>query len=253
MMPLNVYSKSKRNATNEFPRENIVKVSVEELMGPLNEVEKKYAPSWLYIAGNRHIAEISPRVSVVGSRHPSEEGLKNTQKIVEHLLELNAVIVAGLAAGIDRMAHKTAINNGGKTIAVLGTPLDKCYPKENSDLQEEIVKNHLAISQFPSGYPIQRKNFPLRNRTMALISNASIIVEAGETSGSLSQGWETLRLGRPLLILDTMIKNNKELEWPHKMLNYGAQIISLKRKTDEFSEILPPSKTEIDLNVALHA
>jgi len=229
------------------------KISVEKLIRPLNEIESKFAPSWLYVAGNVSIAKMSPRVSVIGSRHPSEEGLKNTQTLVKHLLQLNAVIVSGLALGIDTMAHKTAINNGGKTIAVLGTPLDECYPKENYPLQKEIMSNHLAISQFPSGYPIQRKNFPIRNRVMALISDASIIVEAGETSGSLSQGWEALRLGRQLFILDAMLKN-KELKWPYKMVSYGARIISLKNQAEKLFEVLPPSGPEgVDVSVALYS
>jgi len=251
MMPLNIYSRSKRNIANEFYRENIVKVSVEELIGPLNEIEKKYAPSWLYIAGNRRIAEISPRVSVIGSRHPSEEGLKNSQNLVERLVKRNVVIVSGLALGIDTIAHKTAISNGGKTIAVLGTPLNQFYPKENYNLQKEIIRNHLAISQFPSGYPIRPKNFPIRNRTMALISNASIIVEAGDTSGSLHQGWEALRLGRPLLIIDTIL-NNKKLKWPHEMIKYGAKTLSIK-EIESLLDILPPFGTKVDISVTLYA
>ncbi len=78
----------------------------------------------------------------------------------------------------------------------------------------------LAVSQFAVGYPIQRQNFVMRNRTMALIANASIIVEAGETSGSLHQGWEALRLGRPLFIWTDLLKSS--LNWPKRMLRYGA-------------------------------
>ena len=79
----------------------------------------------------------------------------------------------------------------------------------------------MVISQFPIGYPVRPKNFVIRNRTMALISNASIIIEAGETSGSLHQGWEALRLGRPLFIWKTILENGA-LNWPEKMLRYGA-------------------------------
>lgn len=231
---------------NEDFRAKITKVSVEELIGPLNEIEKKYAPVWLCTAGDSNIAKISPRVSIIGSRHPSEEGLKNAKNLVSHLVKQNVVIVSGLALGIDTIAHKTAISKGGKTIAVLGTSIDQCYPRENYDLQKEIIQNHLAISQFQSGYPIQRKNFPIRNRTMALISNASIIVEAGETSGSLSQGWEALRLGRPLFIFDAIL-NDKRMKWPQKMLKYGAMVLSIK-DTNPLLETIPPSGVD-DKNV----
>ena len=83
------------------------------------------------------------------------------------------------------------------TIAVLGTDLDDCYPPENRPLQERLMREHLVISQFPSGTPSRRTNFPRRNRTMALLTDATVIIEAGESSGTLDQGWEALRLGRP--------------------------------------------------------
>ena len=238
---------------NEFSRKNILKVRIEELIGPLNEIEKRYAPLWFYVAGNRSIVQHSPRVSIIGTRSPSEEGLKNAENLVKYLVKQDIVIVSGLALGIDTIAHKTTISQGGKTIAVLGTPIDQCYPKENCDLQEEIIRNHLVISQFQSGYPIQRKNFPIRNRTMALISDASIIVEAGDTSGSLHQGWEALRLGRSLFILDS-VADNRKLRWSSEMIKYGAKIISLKNMTKELFEVLPPVGSVVKIkNVALYS
>jgi DNA processing protein len=87
------------------------------------------------------------------------------------------------------------------------------------------------------GYPVQRKNFPLRNRTMALISHATVIIEAGETSGSLSQGWEALRLGRQLYVTKS-IAENRDLKWPEEMLGYGAKILS-DDTLEEFFEFLP--------------
>jgi DNA processing protein len=113
----------------------------------------------------------------------------------------------------------------GSTIAVIGTPLDRVYPRQNVDLQREIAAHHLVVSQFPPGYPIRPTNFPMRNRTMALIVDASVIVEAGETSGSLSQGWEALRLGRALFFMKSILDDQPELEWPRKMMEYGAQVL----------------------------
>jgi predicted Rossmann fold nucleotide-binding protein DprA/Smf involved in DNA uptake len=84
------------------------------------------------------------------------------------------------------------------------------------------VRDHLAVSQYPVGSPVQRKNFPLRNRTMALISDATLIIEAGETSGSLSQGWEALRLGRPLFVAESMTED-PSFKWPDEMLHYGPR------------------------------
>ena len=225
------------------------KIGTSELFGPFNEIENKFAPKWLYISGHIEIAKTNPKVSVVGSRKPTKDGLKNTEKVVEFLLERDSIIVSGLAYGIDTMAHKTAIKNSGKTIAVLGTPINNFYPKENTSLQKEIMRNHLAISQFETGTPIRPKNFPIRNRTMALISNATIIVEAQDGSGSISQGWEALRLGRPLFILDSIVEN-KKLKWPYEMLKYGAEIVQLEYIFESFELLPPPGR--LDVNVILN-
>ena len=130
-------------------------------------------------------------------------------------------MVSGLARGIDAIAHETAIENGGRTIAGFGTPLDCFYPRENEALQRRIMTEHLAVSQFPHGYPVLRKSFPMRNRTMALLSHASVIVEAGDGSGTLPQGWEALRLGRPLFILKSLVQDDS-LTWPAEMMQYGC-------------------------------
>ncbi len=165
-------------------------ISTNKLLGrSLNDIEKKNAPKGdLYVKGSLEIPLDCPRVSVIGTRKPSDDGIKNAENIAKTLVENQAIVVSGLAAGIDATAHRSAIENKGKTIAVLGTPLNQVYPKANFQLQKEILENHLAVSQFPIGYPITRKNFIIRNRTMALISDATVIIEAGEGSGTLHQG-----------------------------------------------------------------
>ena len=213
-------------------------IRVDNLLGrSLNNVEEKFAPKIIFYKGSMEIPIPCPRVSIIGSRDASERGLLESEEISKILIKNKIIIVSGLAKGIDTVGHKTAIKYGGKTIAVIGTPLNKTYPKENSELQEEIMKNHLVISQYPVGHLITPKDFVLRNKTMALISDATVIVEAGESSGSLHQGWETLRLGRPLFICKDVINNNK-LNWPKKMLQYGA--IKLNNSID-ILENLPTS------------
>jgi len=219
---------------------NIRKITPEELLGrKLNDFERKYAPKELYIAGSMKIPLPEPRVAVIGTRKPSSKGIGAASKITKVLVKHSVVVVSGLAKGIDTVAHRTAIKNGGKTIAVLGTPLNKFYPAENRPLQELIMKEHLAISQYPFGYITKPKHFVLRNRTMALISNASIIVEAGESSGVISQGWETLRLGRPLFFWKSLVE--KDFKWIREMMKYGACVLQnindLKRA---IREMLPP-------------
>lgn len=195
--------------------------TLEELIGPLNDIEQKYAPKKLYVVGQLPIPLPTPRVSVIGSRKASPKGLNAASNIAKVMSKHNVIVVSGLAEGIDSAAHKGAIEANGHTIAVLGTPLDRVYPSKNLQLQEIIMRNHLAISQFPIGYPVMPKNFIIRNRTMALISDASIIVEAGNSSGSLHQGWEALRLGRPLFIWSPLMHDHS-LSWPEKMAMYGA-------------------------------
>lgn len=196
-------------------------VSPEDLLGPLSELERKYAPTSLYVAGRLGRPLQHPRVSIVGTRHPSIDGVDAASRISASLARREAIIVSGLAEGIDTAAHRAAIEAGGKTIAVLGTPLSRTYPAKNSDLQRLIMAEHLAISQFSEGRPVQRKNFVLRNRTMALISDATVIVESGEAGGSLHQGWEAIRLGRPLFIRQPVLSDPR-LDWPREMADYGA-------------------------------
>lgn len=196
-----------------------------DILGVLNDVEAKYAPHLLYLAGHRDVLDLGPKVSIVGSRKATPEGLQRAGKLARLLARRRAVVVSGMAEGIDAAAHHAAIGAGGRTLAVLGSGLDRPYPAANRNLFNAIVKNHLAVSQFPPGTPPARKNFVLRNRTMALLSDATVIIEAGQTSGTVHQGWEAIRLGRPLFLLESLTQA-PGLTWPVKMIDYGAQILS---------------------------
>lgn len=199
--------------------------SPEQILNPVTQIEEKNLPKKFYVSGDLSLLTEGRRVSIVGTRNPTVEGQSRARAITKELVRHDITIVSGLALGIDTVAHTTAIDEGGKTIAVLGTPLDQPYPIQNSGLFEKIAEDHLAISQFRSGVSFQKKNFPMRNRTMALISDATIIIEAGNKSGTLHQGWEALRLGRLLFILESVV-NNSELDWPAEMVKYGAQVLS---------------------------
>lgn len=202
-----------------------IEAPVADLLGVLNDVERKNAPERLYYLGDRELFRVSPRVAIVGSRKASEAGLRRANKLARALVGQGAVIVSGMAEGIDTAAHEAAIGAGGRTIAVLGTPLEKPYPASNRKLFDVIAADHLVVSQFGPRASIQPKNFPIRNRTMALIANATVIVEAADKSGTLHQAWEALRLGRPLFILESIVKN-AALTWPADVQKYGAQVLS---------------------------
>lgn len=199
--------------------------TLEELIGPLNEVERKNAPRELFLAGDEELLRSGPRVSIVGSRKASSEALSRARFLARALVKRGIVVVSGLAEGIDTAGHEAALAEGGRTIAVIGTPLNEFYPAKNRALQERLMREQLVVSQFPVGYPSKRENCPRRNRTMALISDATVIVEAGEKSGTLHQGWEALRLGRLLFLMES-VATNKALTWPAEMIRYGAQVLS---------------------------
>jgi len=162
-----------------------------------------------------------PRVAVVGTRRPSPAGVDAARLIAGRLAELGAVVVSGLARGTDTVAHTAAIGRGGRTIAVLGTPLDGFYPPENRDLQLQIAREHLAVSEFPPGHTTGPRDFLARDRVIALIADAVVIAEAGPAGGSVFTGWAALRLGRPVRIWgDTF--DNSNLAWPREMEGRGA-------------------------------
>ncbi|MBM6842182.1 DNA-protecting protein DprA [[Clostridium] spiroforme] len=178
------------------------------------------APPYLFLKGNIDLLN-EKSVCVVGSRNASSESLEKTAKIVKSLVHRNIVINAGLAKGIDTAAHQSALKNGGKTIAVIGTPINQYYPKENKALQNEIADKGLLVSQFPPCNKVQRWNFPTRNGVMSGLSIATIIMEAGETSGALKQADYALKQNRDVFIPQSAL-DNKLITWPQKYVSRGA-------------------------------
>jgi DNA processing protein len=228
--------------------ESFREFSLTELLGPLNETEKKTAPDRLYVAGDVALLRNGARVSIVGSRQTSRDALERAAGLARMLAECGVVVVSGLAEGIDTAAHETAIRHGGRTVAVLGTPLDESYPRRNVALQRLIMEEHLAVSQFPSSHPVAKKNFPLRNRTMALIADATVIAQASDSSGALHHGWEALRLGRPVFLMEPLL-HDPGLKWPETMVRYGAQILS-DETLEAFMELLPKRGSGSDAELA---
>ena len=198
---------------------------------PVRLLDAKYPVELLYYQGYWDLAH-SNCVAVIGTRKPTEKGIQRTRKLVKYLVKEGYTIVSGLAEGIDTIVHQTAIESGGKTIAVIGTSLSHAYPAINADLQKIIAKEHLVVSQVPFyGYekmPFKSRRifFPERNVTMSALSNkGSIIVEAGETSGTLIQARAAIAQKRKLLILENNFQN-PALTWPEKFTQKGAIKIS---------------------------
>ena len=192
----------------------------EKLRDATHPVECLYYRGWWDLVASRSVA-------VVGTRKPSREGLARTRRLVRELVRDEFTVVSGLAAGIDRMAHETAIENDGRTIAVIGTPLSHAYPKETAELQSDIAENFLVVSQVPvrryesQDYRRNRLFFPERNVTMSALTEATVIVEAGERSGTLIQARAALGQGRKLFVLDSCFRDSR-LGWPDKLAEKGA-------------------------------
>ena len=213
------------HGTGEYP---------ERLQDAAYPVELLYFRGWWDLIANRSVA-------VVGTRDPSGEGVSRTRRLVKELIDDKFTIVSGLAKGIDTVAHTTAIGLGGWTIGVIGTPLSEAYPKKNAELQEQIASEYLLISQVPvwrysqQGPHWNKLFFPERNVTMSALTEATIIVEAGETSGSLIQARAALHQNRKLFILNSCFQNPK-LTWPAKFAKMGAIRVSeyedIKRHLD---------------------
>ena len=208
----------------------------QDFLGPLNAYEVRNAPRTIYAAGDTALLQAGRRVSVVGSRKAAPADLRRARDLVRELVSHCVTVVSGLATGIDTIAHETALGMDGATVAVLGTPLDQTYPKSNTELQRRIIASNLAISQYSFGSAVRRENFVLRNRTMALICDATIIVTASESSGTQHQGWEALRLGRELFLLEPFASSG--IPWVTEQISYGAQSLS-EKNLDLFLEHLP--------------
>jgi DNA protecting protein DprA len=170
----------------------------------------------VFLAGDPELLR-SPSVSIVGTREVSDEGRKRASRLARELVEEGIVVVSGLAKGVDTAALSGAIDAGGHVVAVIGTPLDKAYPAENADLQQTIYRDHLLVSPFPSGEQVYPSNFPKRNRVMAALSDASVIVEASDTSGTLHQAAECQRIGRWLFIMRNVAEDSN-LKWQSRFL-----------------------------------
>lgn len=184
---------------------------------------KKIPDHPIFYAGDLSIIA-RPSVSIVGTRKASPEGAARARKLARGMAEAKISVISGLAYGIDTEALTAAIGHGGRTVGVIGTPLDKASPAQNARLQEMIYTDHLLISQFAVGSRVYPSNFPTRNKLMAAISDGTIVIEASDTSGTLHQSAECQRLGRWLFILRSVVEDGS-LSWPAKFLKYEKCVV----------------------------
>ncbi len=158
-------------------------------------------PQQLFVTGTP-LAELMsrPRVAIVGSRKVSPYGREVTTKLAHELAALGVVIISGLALGVDALAHKAALEAGGITIAILPTPIEHIYPAAHTQLAKQIVEHGgTLVSEYPEGDPFRITTFIARNRLVSALSQAVLITEAAEKSGSLHTARFALEQGRDVL------------------------------------------------------
>lgn len=202
-------------------------------------------PVVLYYKGQ--FPKLKRAIGVVGSRKMSSYGKSVTEMLVKGLVESGFVIVSGLARGVDTAAHKTAVENTGQTIAVLGGGLDSIFPSENKQLAEKISLEFGAIlSEYPPDYPNLAGNFPLRNRIIAGLSQAVLVTEATVDSGSLITAHLAIEQGKEVFAVPGPITLSTSLGCAQLIKNGAKLVTEIGDILDEFG--LPKlERIKIDL------
>jgi DNA processing protein len=173
-------------------------------------------PPLIFVQG-RLLPHDDGGVAVIGTRHPTPEGQARSRRLARELAEAGVTVFSGLARGIDTAAHLGALEGGGRTLAVIGTGLQHVYPPENRDLQRHLSRSCAVVSQFwPEAGP-RRSSFPIRNVTMSGLSRATIVVEAGATSGARNQAEAAVRHGRTVFLMASLLERH---EWARKFMEH---------------------------------
>ncbi|MFM2314870.1 MAG: hypothetical protein RLZZ04_4146 [Cyanobacteriota bacterium] len=184
-------------------------------------------PPLLYYQGQVDSAEnfgSKPMVGIVGTRDPSEYGRRWTKKLTQALVSHGFGIVSGMAAGIDAIAHHTCLSAGGRTIAVLGTGVDTVYPLSNRQLYHQLSDQGLIVSEYPAQTQPDRGHFPARNRIIAGLCRAVLIIEAPQRSGALITASFANDFCRDVYVLPGSLDNSRSLGCLG-LLNSGAHVI----------------------------
>ncbi len=181
-------------------------------------------------------------VAIVGTRLPTPRGLGQARQLATGLAARGIPIVSGLASGIDTAAHAATLAAGARTVAVIGTGLDRTYPPPNAALQEEIAAKGLLISQFLPGSPPTKASFPMRNAVMSGYTLATVVVEAGERSGSRIQARLALQHGRHVFLMRTLLEHDWARDYAHRpgvtIVDTAADVFAgLQRLASEPAEL----------------
>lgn len=194
-----------------------------------------YQPPWvLYAIGDLSILDL-PLIGIVGTRKPTPYGKKVTEHLAGSLVQRGAGIVSGMARGIDSFAHQGALQENGKTVAVLGGPVDTIYPPENDKLYRKITESGLVLSEVPGGTSIHPGCFPLRNRIISGISLGIVVVEAAEQSGSLITVDRAIEQGKDVFAVPGPIYSTQSKGTLHLIKDGCKMVTGVEDILEEYS------------------
>lgn len=180
-------------------------------------------PLVLYVNGDPSLLDL-PALAIVGSRNPTHGGSRNAFEFARHLAGAGFTIVSGLAEGIDTAAHEGALAAGGRTVAVLGTGIDRVYPAANRELAHRVAANGALVTEYPLGSPPERWHFPERNRLISGLSLGTLVIEAARRSGSLITARLAAEQGREVFALPGSI-HNALARGCHQLIREGAKLV----------------------------
>ena len=184
-----------------------------------------HPPHLLYVYGETDLTDRFP-VAVVGTRRASAYGLTHTREIAAELAQTGVCVVSGLALGIDAAAHTGALDGGGRTVAVLGSALDKPYPQENKPLMRRILESGgSVVSEYAPGTPPSRYSFLQRNRNSAGMCQGTLVTEGPRRSGALNTATRTLENGREVFALPGNV-DSPGAQLPNMLISEGARLVT---------------------------
>ena len=192
-------------------------------------------PEQLFVNGDPAALHL-PAIAIVGSRNPTQGGLRNAFEFAKHLGRQGFCIVSGLAQGIDTAAHQGALEAGAMTVAFLGHGVDRVYPASNHELAQEIARRGALVSEFPLGMHPARELFPQRNRLISGLSLGTLVVEAARRSGSLITARLASEQGREVFAIPGSIHNPLS-RGCHRLIREGAKLV--ETADDIVAELAP--------------
>jgi DNA processing protein len=222
---------------------------------PRELLDLQIPPSELYAIGDGSVLT-GPRVSIVGTRDSTAYGERITRTLTRTLVRSGVTVISGMARGIDGAAHRTALEGGGKTVAVLGTGIDVPYPVGHRQLHRAIAEHGLVVSENPPGMRAHKGAFPKRNRIIAALAPVTIVIEAGFRSGALNTASQALELGRIVAAVPGPIDSDQS-RGSNQLLRDGAVLIaaaddaltllglSPAKDADQAAPVLPESEQKV--------